>query len=199
MLEVAEASGLYACGCPPIIVGHSFGASPLIYAASKAPDRLRGGILIDCHFRVERRSLPDRQPRPHGLYPSLEAALARFRFTPPQTCSNFYIADFIARGSAHEVDGSWTWRFDPALRWKLSGEPTAPYLASARAPLIMMAGDRSEIATPSVREAALKIAPRGTPPWLQIPDAGHHVMVDQPLPFIESLQNILARWPDCNS
>lgn len=196
MFEVAQATGLYASGRPPIIVGHSFGASPLIYAASTAPDRLRGGILIDCHFRTDRRLPSNTQPRPHRLYPSLEAALARFRFTPPQTCSNFYIADFIARGSTHEVEGGWTWRFDPGLRWKLSGEPTAPYLASARAPLMLMAGSRSEIATPSACGAALKIAPSGTPSWLHIADAGHHVMVDQPLSFIGALNTILARWPD---
>lgn len=140
ILEVAGATGLYASDRPPIVVGHSFGASPLIYAASTAPDRLRGGILIDCHFRTDWRPPPNTQPRPHRLYPSLEATLARFRFTPPQTCSNPYITDFLARGSVHKVDCGWTWRFDPSLIRKLSGELTAPYLATARAPLILMAG-----------------------------------------------------------
>ena len=35
--------------------------------------------------------------RPNRVYPTLEAALARFRFMPPQGCENTYIADFIAQ------------------------------------------------------------------------------------------------------
>jgi pimeloyl-ACP methyl ester carboxylesterase len=28
-----------------------------------------------------------------------------------------------------------------------------------------------------------------------IPDAGHHVMIDQPLAFIAALRGLLAAWP----
>src|SRR5262249_26026218 len=70
--------------------------------------------------------------RPSRVYPTLEAALARFRLMPPQPAGNPYIADFIARRSLKRAplpngekgpDGSgegWTWRFDPNMWAKLN-------------------------------------------------------------------------------
>ena len=32
-------------------------------------------------------------------------------------------------------------------------------------------------------------------PRVVIPDADHHVMIDQPLAFVAALRGLLARWP----
>jgi pimeloyl-ACP methyl ester carboxylesterase len=41
---------------------------------------------------------------------------------------------------------------------------------------------------------AIKMAPKGTPK-IEIPDAEHHVMIDQPLAFVAALRGLLAGWP----
>ena len=53
-------------------------------AAGQAPGRWRG---------LSQRT------RPNRVYATLEEALTRFRFMPPQVPGNLFIADFIARRS----------------------------------------------------------------------------------------------------
>ena len=68
---------------------------------------------------------PPHRTRPNRVYATLEEALTRFRFMPPQAPGNLYVADFIARRSLKRApmpDGSgegWTWKFDPFLWAKL--------------------------------------------------------------------------------
>jgi pimeloyl-ACP methyl ester carboxylesterase len=38
------------------------------------------------------------------------------------------------------------------------------------------------------------IAPPGSP-GIEIPDADHHLMLDQPLAFVAALRGLLAAWP----
>jgi pimeloyl-ACP methyl ester carboxylesterase len=38
------------------------------------------------------------------------------------------------------------------------------------------------------------LAPPGSP-LVEVPDADHHVMIDQPLAFVAALRGLLAGWP----
>ena len=52
---------------------------------------------------------PPQRTQPNRVYATLEQALTRFRFMPPQVPGNLYIADFIARRSLKRApmpDGS---------------------------------------------------------------------------------------------
>jgi pimeloyl-ACP methyl ester carboxylesterase len=40
----------------------------------------------------------------------------------------------------------------------------------------------------------MSLLPAGAP-HIAIPDADHHVMVDQPLAFVAALRGLLAGWP----
>ena len=128
----------------PIYIGHSFGGSQVFYSATKHPDRMRGALLLDTGFggpptkeqeeqwRREAEKSGDarwrgpmQRTRPNRVYATLEEALTRFRFMPPQAPGNLFVADYIARTSlkrAPMADGSgqgWTWKFDPFLWGKL--------------------------------------------------------------------------------
>ncbi|HKT53332.1 MAG TPA: alpha/beta hydrolase, partial [Caulobacteraceae bacterium] len=99
----ALAAGLYEADALPIFLGHSFGGAQVYYAARTYPEWMRSAILVDTGFgpppATEGFRLPRERTGPHRVYPTLEAALARFRLMPPQGCQNAYIADFIARRS----------------------------------------------------------------------------------------------------
>jgi len=57
-------------------------------------------------------------------------------------------------------------------------------------------GDRSLLMTRE-RLALLRSAAPAHAPWIVIPDAGHHIMVDQPLALVAALRALLAAWqPD---
>jgi pimeloyl-ACP methyl ester carboxylesterase len=203
ILEVATHCGLYASSRPPVAAAHSYGGLPLLAAARQHGQRLGGAIIIDSYFRPDNHSIryePPPAPRAPRRYPTLNEALARFRLEPDQTCENLYIVDHIARHSLRRVEAAtpaaagWTWRFDPELRSKTRRTAMTPYLAGASCPLVMMAGERSKLMTASARTYMSSIAPAGTP-WVLIPDADHHVLLDQPLALIGALRALLALWP----
>ena len=135
---------------------------------------------------------------PNRVYPTMEAALARFRFMPAQSCANFYIADFIARRSlkrAPMTDGTgegWTWRFDPQLFAKLDRGGMEHLPEQAGAPLVHIYGDRS-----NVMKRTRSGQPNPLPddiPHVIIPDSDHHIMIDQPLALVAALRGVLGTW-----
>jgi len=204
IFAVAKACGQLDADVPPVIAGHSYGGIPLMFASKDRGHLIKAAIIIDCYFR------PDNQPPIHKVppmtrsmrpYETLEKALARFKLEPAQTCENLFLVDYIARQSLKQVEAvgdqpaGWTWRFDPALRLKSRKTAIAPYLQGMSCPLVFMSGARSNLLTPPVRQFMLGLAPPGTP-WVTIPDADHHVMLDQPLALAAAINATLTFWPN---
>lgn len=219
----AQAAGLYDAPVKPIYAGHSFGGAQVFYSAAHHPDRMRACLLVDTGFggpptaeelaQWEKDEIaagrtppkfrgPSFRGGPNKVYPTLEQALSRFRFMPPQVPGNLYIADFIARRSlkpAPMPDGSgegWTWRFDPGLWTKLDRTGmVAMENASVSVPMAHIYGDRSEIIR---RHGPVSRRPDPIPPSVPrivIPDSEHHIMVDQPLALVAAMRSLLAVWP----
>ncbi|MGZ8407707.1 MAG: alpha/beta fold hydrolase [Caulobacteraceae bacterium] len=199
---VAEGAGLFDGGAKPILVGHSMGAAISLAAAGKFGTKLRGAVLADPPFRTPERMKQWRDRRaespprtfPKRLYKTLPDALARFRFLPPQASEHPYIVDHIARGSVRQVDGGWSWRFDPQLWSKMTFSDLSPVLADPGCPLALMHGERSRLADGDDLAHMWDTAPEGTPVVI-VPDADHHLMVDQPIAFVAALRGLLAGWP----
>ncbi|MDH4166695.1 MAG: alpha/beta hydrolase [Gammaproteobacteria bacterium] len=201
-IAVANAAGLFDSAVAPILIGHSFGSFATRIVARTLGARLAGIVLVDGALAAgdndrEYHDVPVRGHR-HRVYPTLEQAVARFRFEPAQSCDHPYILDFLARTSLgltpspHGGDG-WSWRFDPDLRAKIRITPSAELLAPVTCRMALLFGDRSKLMT----SARLELIRRHTPPeapWIVIPDAGHHVMVDQPLALIAALRSLLEAW-----
>lgn len=202
---VAKAEGLFEADVKPVFVAHSFGGFPLMGCASRHGDRLQAAVMVDTPVRSPEQEAArrgqrriDEPGRPHRVYPTLEAALGRFRFAPEQPCETLYIADFIARTSLKQVEGGWTWKFDPFLWNDFRMAGLDGLLASVRSPFALMWGDRSILMPPEILDYMLSIAPADAP-RIVIPDAAHHVMIDQPLAFVAALRALLAGWPNANN
>ena len=212
---VARATGLYDGGRKPTYIGHSFGGGQVFFAAVRHPERMHAAVMVDTGFGPPPEELAKRQAqmeavrniptidRPSRVYPTLEAALARFRLMPPQPAGNPFIADFIARRSLKKVplpDGSgegWTWRFDPNMWAKLDreramgGDPAEA--VNVETPMVHIYGAKSRIV-----EHRKSGAPSPVPPGMieiEIPDSHHHIMIDQPLALVAALRALLAAWP----
>jgi pimeloyl-ACP methyl ester carboxylesterase len=201
ILAVAQASGLFESPERPLAVGHSFGGSMVLAATGAYGERFKGAVIVDSYLHPQGQwYLPASAPRPSRVYSSLDAALARFRFSPPQACANLFIADHIARTSLKAVSSTehrksgWMWRFDPKL---VQGRPHVPVeacLARPRCPLAFIAGARSPLTNSSVESFVRGTAPPGTP-WIDIPDSNHHVPIDQPLALVAALLALFECWP----
>jgi pimeloyl-ACP methyl ester carboxylesterase len=202
-LAVADATGLFAAPKPPILVAHSFGTYVARTVARNYADRLGGLILVDGILTSEKSDdrydgAPPSRGHRHRLYPDLKSALARFRFSPPQPCENTYIAEFIARRSLEAVSddagaSGWSWCFDPDLRAKLDPLPFAELRTPPACRVSLMFGERSSLLTPARIDTLRRSASDGTP-WIEVPDAGHHVMVDQPLALVTALRTQVETW-----
>jgi pimeloyl-ACP methyl ester carboxylesterase len=192
-MATAQTLGLFASPIKPVFAGHSAGGGPAYLAAIKNGDRLAGVLAIDSLVRPPNETPPNLPFRPHRVYPTLAEALARFRFAPNQPCANLYIADMIARASLHEVEGGWTWRFDPALWRNFRLGELWERLHEIRCPITLVNGQYSQIMRAKrIADVAARL-PSGTPHIL-MPESYHHLMVDQPIAFVAVLRAMIAKW-----
>jgi pimeloyl-ACP methyl ester carboxylesterase len=215
-LGAIEAAGLDRGPEKPLVVAHSFGGWIALYLAAHHGQRLKGLVVLDSGIRPPKDPndpprdppRPPRPPRPNRVYATLQAALAHFRLAPTQACDNPYILDYIAREAlkpAPSPDGAdadgWTWRFDPYLFAKIPKvfqDQVAAALPAARCPLALIWGDRSALMEGRFLEHTLSSAPPGTPK-IVMPQAAHHLFLDQPLAMVASLRTLFAAWPDATS
>jgi pimeloyl-ACP methyl ester carboxylesterase len=196
-----RALGAFDAG-PPVVVGHSFGARVAAIVADDLGPEISGAVLVDPPFFAPQNHRPPNPPRAskgHRPHVSLAALVARFRLSPPQPCENPYILDYIARTSARAIrDGEgherWTLSFDPNFWERLSRFEMAPHLKAARAPLALIRGEKSRLFQTADADHLLSLIPPGSPS-LVLPDAEHHVMIDQPLAFVAMVKALLADWP----
>lgn len=194
-IDVAEACGMFAAAEPPIVIGHSFGGFATMLAGATYGDRLTGVVLVDSPVNPPGRpgGPPRREMRPARIYPTLQAALARFRLAPEQPCENDFIVDYVGRRSLKQVDGGWTWKFDPSIWQRFEHGDTADMLRSISCRVAIMRGDESVLMPPEIGDYMFELLHREVP-VLGIPEAQHHVMLDQPLAVVAALRALLADW-----
>jgi pimeloyl-ACP methyl ester carboxylesterase len=188
VLAVAADAGLDA----PTVIGHSLGGVVTLRLAALAGSRIEGAVVIDSPVRnpaPEQQAAQDRRVfRELRVYPSREAAIARFRPVPDQPVLG-YIADHVAAASVRQVDGGWTWKWDP--RVFVLEPPRAPLtrldcrVALFRAEHGIMSAEMSEIMYDRLGRVA---------PLIEIPAAGHHIMLDQPIALAAALRTLLSDW-----
>jgi pimeloyl-ACP methyl ester carboxylesterase len=194
-LAVADATGLFDNSKHgPILIAHSFGSRPAVRAAQRWGNRLSGCVIVDSALSEFRASVPLASER--KVFLSQAEALRRFRFAPNQECRNTYIADFLARDALHRIrnpDG-WVWRFDPDYGQRLASIPDQTIeLGHLSCRHAFIYGHSSRLTPPLVQQAHRRSSPLGTT-YISVPDAGHHVMVDQPLLLAAELRSILKQW-----
>ncbi len=199
---VAETTGLFDSG-PPILVGHSFGARMALTLAAAHSEQFLAVVAVDPPVFAPDRQRPagrgGREFKPHRIYPTFALAMARFRFAPVQPCANLYIADHIARLGLRELpDGEgWTWRFDSFLWRDIEREDPAPVLRAVKRPVALIRGGVSRLMLAEDAAYMMSLLAPGSP-YFEIPEADHHVMIDQPLAFVAGLDGLLSSWPKAN-
>lgn len=181
---------------PPVVVGHSLGGMVTIQTAATYGDQLAGAVIVDASVR---RPSPEAEEgrsgrafRSPGVYPTRDEALSHFRLIPPQPCENDYIIEWVAAHSIHETDGGWTWKFDPNL-FRGTLVQLRDQLSAIRCRVALFTGELSVVVPPDTAEYMYDLMGR-VAPVIQIPEAHHHLMLDQPLAFVAALRTLLADW-----
>ena len=179
----------------PIVVGHSFGGTMTRIAAHLYPDQLDSIVIVDSALPSKKSS---REPLPmprvrSRFYESLEQGKRRFRLRPPQPCDNQFILDYIAGHSLQETPEGFKFKLDGAVFAKMSlaedFPPAADMVRDMKIPVGFIYGEKSRFFPPSIAEALGLILDSAL--IRAVPDAYHHVFLDQPLRFIEALKDLL--------
>ncbi len=180
---------------PPVVVGHSMGGFVAIATAASYGHDLRGIVILDSPVTAPDPELEAaRQGKIFGplrTYPDVDAALARFRTVPEQEHYLDFVIDHVARRSLRDVDGGVQWKYDP----EVFVPPRSESRELLRKVSCRVALFRAEhgLVTPEIGEYMYELLGR-VAPVVEIPEAGHHLMLDQPLLLLTALRTLLADW-----
>ena len=201
MAEIAAVLGDADLGKRPIIIGHSFGGFIAMCYGNQHGRDLTGMIFVDTPLQPEteagaaaKANPTEAYTKPKPVHPDRESILNRFRLGPAQPCENDFILEHIAQTSITRCDGGWTWKFDVAARGAAHhDEPLANYLANLSCPKALVYGAESTMVTTQVAEYMSKLFAPGEP-FICLPQAHHHLFLDQPIAFVVALRAILSGW-----
>jgi len=205
----ADATGDSTGARRPVLVGHSLGGSVVAVTAALHPASVRAVVLCDTGVgRSLRTGRDGRHYRNRLTYPSVAEAVERFRLIPRQDCPNRWLIEHIARTSVRPVgpggpddptrpapgtETAWTWKFDWRLFARTYDRPFAEYLdvlGNSDVPVACINGEQSRLVTPEVAARLVGHLPAAV--HTSVPEARHHLMLDQPLAFVAALRAVLA-------
>jgi pimeloyl-ACP methyl ester carboxylesterase len=182
---------------PPVLIGHSLGGLVSIIVASLHGSKLAGAIIVDAPVN---KPTPETDAAQRGftfhplkVYANKDAALARFRLVPEQPCDNAYIIEHIAERSLHQVQGGWSWKFDPNIFTRITTDQMSDHLAHVKCRVALLRGELSVVVPRETSEYMYDLLDRAAP-LVEIPQAHHHLILDQPIAFIAATRALLADW-----
>ena len=180
-----------------VLVGHSFGGFVALKTGLLYGHRVKGVVLVDAPVRppdYEWERDPKYSPiQPKKIYRDFETALARFRLVPAQPCENVFLVDYLARHSLARVDGGWSWKFDDQFFKGFQIGNLSADLSRLACRVGVIYGQNSTLFSQDVVDYMFKVLDRSVP-FVAIPEANHHLLLDQPLAFIAALRTLLAEW-----
>ena len=199
---------MYADGQKPTIIAHSFGASMALTAVTQAPESFSGLVVCDVivmrpevleeFWKASRSSPGAGDPnKPNTLYPSYDAARARYILSPPQPVGQPFLVDYMAYHSMRRDGDSWLWKFSPEVfrrtkdpeQWLTIGKR----LVQAPGPKAIVYGGKSQLFTQDSIDYVRELGGNDIPIFA-VPEARHHLMLDQPLAFVTALRSVLSFW-----
>ncbi|MCU1614669.1 MAG: putative alpha/beta hydrolase [Frankiales bacterium] len=187
IVAVAEANG-FEPGYT--VVGHSLGGLVTLELAKRAPSPVREAIVIDSPIGVFGSKVP---VEAQGLsevkrkfYPSAAETIARFRPVPAQE-SLAFVSDYIAAASVVETPEGWSWKFDSTIL--AGGHLLAAQFTAMDARLAYFRAEYGVVSA-SVRA----VVERAGASFVELPQAGHAPMLDQPLALVTGIRTAFAAW-----
>jgi pimeloyl-ACP methyl ester carboxylesterase len=175
------------------LVGHSLGAMIATAYAAAAPKRVQSLVVVDSALKITpagARYMARLQRFPQPIYRNRDDALRRFRLLPTHTTANDSILRHIAaHGLRRLADGRWTLKFDREAMAQNGALDLTPQLQQLRCPILFVRGTHSTVLTQAGLAALLRAARHAQA--VEIPDAHHHVMLDNPTAFERTVRSFL--------
>jgi len=176
-----------------VVIGHSMGGLVTLRLAALAGSRIAGAVAVDSPIRdmapEDREARQHRAFGPLRVYPTREAIIARFRPIPDQPALA-WITEHVAATSIRPAEGGWTWKFDPQVFAR--DTLTLKLLTRLDCRVALFRAEHG-LVTPQQGEVIYDRLGR-IAPLIEIPVAGHHIMLDEPVALAAALRTLLADW-----
>lgn len=197
--EVMAAAAAGGVDGRPVVIGHSMGGFITIATAALHPDELDGVIICDSPVTE-----PDPEVNAHHVrdafgrerfYATADEAVARFRTVPPQPHYLPYVMDHVARQSLRHTDDGWRWKFDRGVFAQFTAGVRSialPYLSQVTCRVALLRSEHG-LVTRDIGDAMSERLGR-VAPVIELPEAGHHAMLDEPLIVLTAVRTLLADW-----
>ena len=175
------------------LIGHSMGGHNAMSFSAWHPDRVSALVIVDSRpaiptDRLDRlRRRGERTLRP---YPTREAAAQSFRLLPRETAADPAFLAHLGAAGVVERDGAWVYRFDPASNSGRRPVDAWSLLDRIAAPTLIARGELSPV-LPRVMADKLRAAIRSAT-LAEIPASYHHLVLDNPAGFVQTLDAFLA-------
>lgn len=180
------------------VVGASMGGIVATHAASRG-------------FALRRLVIVDAPPKPPGdiakrravfgtpkRYRSLEHGVRRFRLIPPDTFADSELIASIALRSFRQLDdGAYGLKFDHRVFEGERPDPPSGLLESIEVPTLLIRGSHSLLLDEVAAARMASRIPRCR--LVTVPQAHHHVFLDNPGDFLAVVSEFLAEGDECDA
>lgn len=195
VLAAARAGGISG---KPYVVGHSMGGWVTVAVGAQYGVEVSGLVIIDSPLFDEppEESIIRQLSRRPRAYSTQDEICARFRTEPHQDVLLPYVARHVAEESVRETEAGWTWKFDPDMFRKRHENSDhvklRELLPVVQVPTVYIRCELGMVTPEKAQEIAGLFGRPAT--VVELADAGHHPMMDQPLPLVATLRTALALW-----
>ena len=181
-----------------VLVGLSMGGWTAFSYAAKHPGSVERLVIVDIAPEIDPRGAQRiaNNTRAKDVFADPEEAVALARALNPRPPE----AELRARTLHNLVqrpDGTWTWRYDVALRNGTASVRATPEEAQAMWPLLrkiscptlLVRGVDSDILSPELAQRMVASIPNCR--LVEVPNSGHAVPFDNPTGFVQAVQTFL--------
>ena len=174
----------------PVLIGHSLGGLIALAYAARAAKMLGGLIVADMGFRLKSsRMMRLLRNLPAPVYQDEADLLRRFQLLPGETTASLELLHHIARTSVRHLEtGGLTLKFDRTTMVRKPHD-LSPVLSQITCPMLVLRGSHSQHLSMATLTDMVHRCPRAR--GVEIPDAGHHVLLDNPTAFLNAVRDFL--------
>jgi pimeloyl-ACP methyl ester carboxylesterase len=175
------------------VVGHSFGGTRTVRVCAQHPGLIEHAIIVDSYL-----GFPDTD-QPHSWRPlsggrvfaDYQTLRKRYRLLPEQPTAFPAMLDYVAFHSIRQVATGWRWKFDPILPSSANENDGPDLLARVSNRVDIVVAELSVVLSVERAQRIARSVSQVRGPII-VPQAHHHIMLDQPLQLISVLRALLA-------
>ena len=174
---------------PVVLVGHSMGGMVALICAATWPDSVSKLVIVDSMMQMSAERAASLRGIGRGdgkSYGSRDEFIQAFKIRPDGSLASEEIRDYMAATSCRQFeDGRWRNKFDRDVYARREAVNGYDYWPRIRVPVLLVAGGESDRISGEVSRKITAVCSRVD--IRTVPDSGHHVTLDNPVAFIETL------------